>query len=104
MSQIDVQQLVSPTVWIVYRLGSAGRIPKVGPMWFKDPGPRANNIDGAKLCLGCCEHVFEVRPRGYVCSEKQGFVWRRLVLLNQFFSLGSESDIGEQDISPALEE
>ena len=104
MSQVDVQQLVSPTLWIVSRLGCARWIPKVGPMWFEDPGPRANNINGAKVCFGCGKHVFEVRPRGYICPEEQCFVWSYMVLFNQLFSLRSVSNVGEEDTGAALEE
>lgn len=96
---------------VVAGLGGAGAggVPKVGPVRLVDAGPRAQDVDTAKLAAGDVEEVRERGPRGHVRLDEEGARLLRVggagrVLGDEPLGLGPEGEVGEDDVAVAGQE
>ena len=76
----------------------------MGPMWFKDSGSWADDVDAVERFLCHFEHVLQVGPRRHVGPVEECFVGRLLILSYQLFGLWSKSEISENDVCSALQQ
>lgn len=89
MCKIDVQQIVSSTLGIIFGFCSAGRVPIVGPRRLKYACSGTDDVNVPECLFGRFGNIFEVVPRTDFGPVKENLIGRLLVSLDKLFGLGA---------------